>query len=203
LRFSLSLVGGVRKEIVLRRSLFILVITTALVALTAGVASADVLTVTHQSDSFPDEQCGFEGTATVTFTDVLRETDDQQFFEFENVVGTYVFTAENGKSFTIRFAGPVFSSPPMIDEQAGTVTFINRVVGLPEKISITHGPTLSLDAGTVTFTVVFAYTGDPNNPVGEFISSDFDESSLHGPHPDLVSDFNLFCDVLTPYLQDP
>jgi hypothetical protein len=90
LRFSLSLVGGVRKEIVLRRSLFILVITTALVALTAGVASADVLTVTHQSDSFPDEQCGFEGTATVTFTDVLRETDDQQFFEFENVVGTYV-----------------------------------------------------------------------------------------------------------------
>jgi len=63
-----------------RRFLFILVLTTALVALTTGVASADVLTVSHQSDSFPDEQCGVEGTATVAFTDVLRETDDQQFF---------------------------------------------------------------------------------------------------------------------------
>jgi hypothetical protein len=26
---------------------------------------------------------------------------------------------------------------------------------------------------------------------------------LHGPHPDLVSDFAAFCDVLGPYLRDP
>ena len=48
---------------------------------------------------------------------------------------------------------------------------------------------------------VFEYTGDPNDPVGDFISETL--SGLHGPHPDLLSGFSLFCDVLGPYLQDP
>jgi hypothetical protein len=130
--------------------------------------------------------CGIAGSSTFTFTDVLRETDDQQFFVFDNFVSRYVFTAENGKSVTISTAGPVFSGPSrlVIDEQAGTATFTNTTNGLPEKISITHGPTLSLDAGTVTFSVVFEYTGDPANPIGDFVSFSFDPASLHRPHPD-------------------
>jgi hypothetical protein len=84
---------------------------------------------------------------------------------------------------------------------AGTITFRTTYVGLPEKLSITLGPTLSRDAGTVTFVDVFEYTGDPDDPVGDFISSDL--TRLHGPHPDLLSDFEVFCDVLEPYLLDP
>jgi hypothetical protein len=67
-------------------------------------------------------------------------------------------------------------------------------------LSITHGPTLTRDAGMVTLVDVFEYTGDPNDPVGDRISETV--SGVHGPHPDLV-DFSIFCDVLGPYLQDP
>ncbi len=87
----------------------------------------------------------------------------------------------------------------MIDEQAGTVTIMTTYGGLFEKFSITGGPTLSLNAGPVTFVDVFKYTGDPSDPVGDFISETF--SGLHGPHPDLLS--GRVCDVLVPYLQGP
>jgi hypothetical protein len=78
---------------------------------------------------------------------------------------------------------------------------MTTTAGLYERLSITHGPTLSRDAGIFTAVDVFKYTGDPNNPVGDFISETL--SDLHGPHPDLLSDFSVFCDVLVPYLQDP
>jgi hypothetical protein len=48
---------------------------------------------------------------------------------------------------------------------------------------------------------VYEYTGDPSDPVGDFISETL--SGLHGPHPELLSGFSLFCDVLGPYLQGP
>jgi hypothetical protein len=115
--------------------------------------------------------------------------------------GTFVgvFTADNGKSTTLTAAGPKKqTSPAVIDEKAGTVTIATTYGGLFEKFSITGGPTLSLDAGSVTFVDLFEYTGDPNNPVGDFISGTV--SGLHGPHPDLLSGG---CEVLVPYLQDP
>lgn len=121
------------------------------------------------------------------------------------MTGTFwgVFTADNGKSVTFFSAGVAArqTSAPIIDEEAGTITFVTTVIGLPEKLSITNGPTLSRDAGTVTFVDVFEYTGDPENPVGDFISTDL--VGLHGPHPDLLSDFEVLCDVLEPYLLDP
>jgi len=112
-----------------------------------------------------------------------------------------VFTADNGKSATLSFAGPVRqTSPPVIDEQAGTVTIMTTAGGLFEKLSITGGPTLTRDAGIVTLVDAYKYTGVPNDPVGEFISETF--AGLHGPHPDLL-DASVFCDVLVPYLQGP
>ena len=41
-------------------------------------------------------------------------------------------------------------------------------------------------AGPVTLVDVYGYTGDPNDPVGDFISETV--SDLHGPHPDLLDD---------------
>ncbi len=118
--------------------------------------------------------------------------------------GTFfgVFTADNGTSATVSFAGPAKqTSPPVIDEQAGTVTIMTTYGGLFQKLSITRGPPLIRDAGPATFVDVFEYTGDPNDPVGDFISETL--AGLHGPHPDLLSGFSLFCDVLGPYLQNP
>jgi hypothetical protein len=48
---------------------------------------------------------------------------------------------------------------------------------------------------------VYTYTGDPNDPIGDFISETL--AGLSGPHPDLLSGFSLECDVLGPYLQGP
>jgi hypothetical protein len=167
----------------------------------AGATVAAPPIVDHFTEGpFPDEVCGVSGTTVFSGTSVLREGANGTFFQ----AGTFraVFTAANGKSATLFAAGPSMqTSPPIIDEQAGTITFVTTVVGLPEKLSITRGPTLLRDAGTVTFVDVFEYTGDPDNPVGDFISEDL--VRLHGPHPDLLSDFEAFCQVLEPYLLDP
>lgn len=165
------------------------------------LGSASAVPPTHTvvvEETFPDEVCGIPGTATIRLTEVVRETADTSF-----VTGTfrYRFTAtETGKSITVRAAGPV-DSRVIIDESAGTITFLDTFVGLPEKISITGGPTLSRDAGTVTFTTTFALDPETGEPIGDPLSEEV--TFLHGPHPELESDFNLFCEEVVPYLLDP
>src|SRR5215207_9630734 len=88
-------------------------------------------------------------------------------------------------------ANQVSGTEEPIDNGDGTVTFVATVKGLPEKLKIPHGPTLSRDAGIVTQTTTFLV-----NPDGSltFVSSSF--SNEKGPHPDLESDFELFCQVV-------
>ena len=185
----------------MRRKLLPLAIATVLACVTAATCLAAGSTqVTHFSFTKPSNVCGFSGTTAAHGTLVFRDTGNGTYFMSKTFFG--VFTADNGKSATLSFAGPVRqTSPPVIDEQAGTVTIMTTAGGLFEKLSITRGPTLTRDAGIVTFVDVYEYTGDPNDPVGDFISETV--SDLHGPHPDFLSGFSDFCDVLVPYLQDP
>jgi hypothetical protein len=192
--------GGRRNNM---RQKFVLLVATVIagcVLAGTGVA-AGATEVDHFTDGpFPDEICGVTGTTTVHGTAVFRDLSSGGFF----ASGTFwaVFTADNGKSITIFAAGPAKSATaPVIDEAAGTVTTTTTFVGLPEKLSITHGRTLLRDVGIVTITAVFEYTGNPDEPFGDLISQSL--SGLHGPHPDLLSDFEAFCDVLGPYLLDP
>jgi hypothetical protein len=181
----------------MRRRLLPLAITMVLACVTAATGLAAGSTqVTQFSFNTPRHQlCGIWGTAAVHGTSVFRDTGNGTYFMSGTFFG--VFTADNGKSTTLTFAGPQKqTSPAVIDAQAGTATITTTYGGLFEKFSITGGPTLSLNAGPVTFVDVFEYTGDPNNPVGDFISETAD---LHGPHPDLQSGG---CEVLVPYLQD-
>jgi hypothetical protein len=186
---------------VMGRKLLPLAIATVLACVTAATGLAAGSTqVEHFSYTVPPHnQCGISGTAAVHGTSVFRDTGNGTYF----MSGTWfgVFTADNGKSATLSFAGPAKqTSPPVIDEQAGTVTIMTTYGGLFEKLSITGGPTLTRDAGPVTLVDVYGYTGNPNDPVGDFISATW--SGLHGPHPDLLDD-SVFCDVLVPYLQGP
>ena len=175
---------------------------SALVLAPGVSAAAGSTQVTHFSYTTPPHlNCGILGTAVIHGTNVFRDTGNGTSF----MSGTWfgVFTAaDTGKSATLQFAGPVRQTmPPVIDAQAGTVTITTTAGGLYEKLSITNGPTLTRDAGTVTFVDVYGYTGDPNNPVGDFLSETL--SGLHGPHLDLLSGFSIFCDVLVPYLEGP
>jgi hypothetical protein len=168
---------------------------TAATGLAAGSTKVE-----HFSKTFPVNECGFSGTLAAHGTSILRDTGNGTYFANHTFFG--VFTADNGKSATASYAGPEKqTSPPVIDEQAGTVTITTTDGGLFQKLSITHGPTLIRDAGPVSFVDVYVYTGDPNDPVGDLISETL--SGLHGPHPELLSGFSLFCDVLGPYLQNP
>jgi hypothetical protein len=171
---------------------------TCLAAAT-GLAAGST-SVEHFSQSFPANVCGFSGTVDVHGTSIFRDTGDGTYFM--TGASFHIFTATNGKSATVSFAGPQKqTTSPVIDERAETVTITTTFGGLFEKLSLTGGPTLNVDAGPATFVDVFEYTGDPNNPVGDFISTTL--SGLHGPHPDLVSGFALRCDILAQYLQGP
>jgi hypothetical protein len=183
---------------VMRRKLLPLAIATVVACVTAATGLAAGSTqVTQFSFNTPRHQlCGIWGTAAVHGTSVFRDTGNGTYFQSGTFFG--VFTADNGRSTTLTGAGPVKqTSPAVIDEQAGTVTITTSYGGLYEKFSITGGPTLSIDAGVVTFVDVFKYTGDPNNPVGDLIS---ERVSVDGPHPDLQTGG---CEVLVPYLQGP
>jgi hypothetical protein len=185
---------------VMQRKLLPLAIATVLACVTAATGLAAGSTqVEHFSGTHPDNVCGFSGTVAIRGTSVFRDTGNGTYFK--NLTFFAVFTADNGKSATLSFHGPEKqTSPPVIDEQAGTVTIMTTYGGAFEKLSITRGRTLTRDAGIVTLVDVYEYTGDPNDPVGDPISETV--SGLHGPHPDLLSGFSLFCDVLGPYLQD-
>jgi hypothetical protein len=183
---------------VMRRKLLVLAIATVLACVTAATGLAAGSTqVEHFSFTTPRHQlCGIWGTAAVHGTSVFRDTGNGTYFMSGTFVG--VFTADNGRSTTLQGAGPQKqTAPAVIDEVTGTVTITTSYGGLFEKFSITGGPILSLDAGPATFVDVFEYTGDPNNPVGDFISGTV---SVHGPHPDLETGG---CEVLVPYLQGP
>src|SRR5437868_9575234 len=183
---------------VMRRKLLPLAIATVLACVSAATGLAAGSTqVEHFSFTKPSNVCGISGTTVGHGTSVFRDTGNGTYF----MSGTFsgVFTADNGKSTTLTGAGPQKqTSPAVIDAQAGTVTITTTYGGLYEKFSITGGPTLSIDAGRVTFVDVFQYTGNPNNPVGDQISDTL--SGLDGPHPDLLSGG---CEVLVPYLQGP
>jgi hypothetical protein len=184
----------------MRRKLLPLAIATALACITAATGLAGGSTqVTHYSFTTPPHDlCGILGTAVVHGTSVFRDTGNGTYFMSGTFFGVFT-AAASGKSTTLVGAGPVKqTSPPVIDTVADTVTIATTYGGLFEKFSITGGPTLSIDAGSVTFGDVFKYTGDPSNPIGDFISET--ASDVQGPHPDLQSGG---CEVLAPYLQGP
>jgi hypothetical protein len=171
-------------------------------ALVVTVAPADAAAPEHDRGTngpFADVICGVPGSTTVTFNNVVTDLGNDTIF----LRGRFsaVFTAtDSGKSITIKGAGPV-TSQEIVDESAGTITFIETTAGLPELVKITGGPVLTRDAGLVAGRVrVFAI--DPETgETGELLSEHWD--FLAGPHPDLESGFEHFCEVVEPYLLDP
>jgi hypothetical protein len=172
----------------------------AALVLALAPASADAAAPEHDigTDTFADEVCGVAGTSTIRFNNVFTDLGNNTEF----IRGTFsiVFTADNGKSITIKGAGPV-TTQTIVDEAAGTITFIDTVAGVPELVKITGGRVLTRDAGLVEGRVrVFEF--DPvTEEFGDLLSDTWE--FLAGPHPDLESGFEHFCEVVEPYLLDP
>ena len=184
----------------MRRKLLPLAIVTVLacVAAATGLAAGPTQVTQFSFTTPPHDLCGILGTAVVHGTSVFRDTGNGTYFMSGTFFGVFT-AADSGKSTTLVGAGPMKqTSPPVIDAQAGTVTITTTYEGLFEKFSITHGPTLSINAGSVSFVDVFEYTGDASHPAGDQISETL--TGLDGPHPDLQTGG---CEVLAPYLQGP
>jgi hypothetical protein len=174
-----------------------LLAATAAVALPA-VAHADPPEITH--GSFDDTEEGVDVCGIIVDIHVQGRFTDHVFFDnegnFERFMstssGTQTLTAENGKSVVIQFANQFSEPEGIIDEAAGTITFIDTFKGLPEQIRTPHGPVIVRDVGLITFANTFDLETE------EFVSQEILVN--RGPHPDADSDFELFCEVITDVL---
>ena len=139
----------------------------------------------HFTDSFSDNVCGIDVDVVLVVTDNFSLFADDSFKDTSSVRQTFTNPA-NGKSVSVSSAGQLVGTA-VIDEDAGTITFINTYLGLPEKIQTTHGKVLLRDAGIITFMDTFDLV------TGDFLGS---EVTMHGPHPEADSDFEAFCEVV-------
>ena len=148
---------------------------------------------------FADNICGIDGTSTVKGVDTFAIRDGSYKDTFE-INQTFTATG-SGKAIVIHVAqqssGPA-DPVSVVDNGDGTqtVTFVDTFKGLPEQLRVKNGPLLSRDAGVVTQTQTFIH--DLTTDEYTFVSRTL--TGLHGPHPDLLSDFAVFCNVLTPAL---
>jgi hypothetical protein len=141
----------------------------------------------HFTASFSAEICGIPVDVDLVVTDNFFLYADGSFKDNASVRQTFT-NPVNGKSVSLSSAGTVTGPPPIVDEAAGTITFLISFKGLPEKIQTAHGRVLLRDAGIITFADTF------DLETGEFISS---EIIIKGPHPEADSDFALFCEVIS------
>ena len=161
------------------------------VVLPAAASAAQPVERFHDNfrDTFSDEVCGIPVDGVAVGVDNFFLYADGSSKDTSSVMVTLT-NPETGKSVTISNAGQI-TATAIVDEEAGTITFLTTFKGLPERIQTAHGPVLLRDAGIATFVDVF------DLETGEFISSDV---IIKGPHPELESDFEAFCEVVTPEL---
>jgi hypothetical protein len=170
------------------RALAALITVLAVLPGTASAAKPIAQFHDHFTDSFSDEICGIAVDVEIVVTDNFFLYADETFKDMSSVQATFT-NPQNGKSVVVSNAGQISGPPPIIDEQAGTITFLTSFKGLPEKIQTAQGPVLLRDAGVITFADTFDLA------TGEFISSQ--TIVKNGPHPEADSDFTLFCEVIT------
>jgi hypothetical protein len=144
-------------------------------------------------ESFEDQDlCGFTVDVEVVgvFTDRVFFDQEGNFVRFESTSSfKATFTEADGDSVIIQNANLFQDVEPIIDEEAGTITFVITFKGLPEKIQTGKGPVLLRDAGVITFADTF------DLETGEFLGTEV--LINRGPHPEADSDFTLFCEVIT------
>jgi hypothetical protein len=166
----------------------LLVAVTALAVLAGPALAARPIAQFHDhfTDSFSGEICGIAVDIDIVVTDNFLLYADESFKDTSSVMQTFT-NPETGQSVVVSSAGQI-TGTAVIDEEAGTITFVTSFIGLPERIQTQQGPILLRDAGVITFADTFDLETE------EFLGS---EVTITGPHPEAESDFTLFCEVIT------
>jgi hypothetical protein len=155
----------------------------------------------HIVETFSDVVCDIPVTITVDIIDNIHVRLAKSGFPLFQTTGpgTLTFTnPETGKSVTVRFTGAV-KDLTVVDNGDGIITVRTAFTGIPEEIRLSDGTVAIRDVGRVVFATVLDYGGTPTDVEDDvFISQTIE--SISGPHPDLESDFELFCEVVVPAL---
>jgi hypothetical protein len=171
------------------RTLLVALVTALVVFPTPALAAQPIEQFhDHFTDSFSDEICGIPVNTDLKVTDNFVLYADGTTKDTGSFKATFT-NPVNGKAVVVSNAGQITGPPPVVDEEAGTITFLTSFKGLPEKIQTAHGAVLLRDAGIITFADTF------DLETGEFISSETIVNK--GPHPEADSDFTLFCEVIS------
>ena len=136
--------------------------------------------------------CGTGQAVDIAFNVVVNEFLAPKNGGDEKIVTSGKVTLTNpltGDTAIQHFAGPVWNTFISGDPE-GVHVEEATVKGLPEMWKLEHGRRLIRDAGYVVVRTTF--DGD------EFVSQEVLVNK--GPHPDLDSDFELFCETLVPAL---
>jgi hypothetical protein len=112
----------------------------------------------HVVDFFEgDNVCGMTVDVAVkgVFTDLAFFDKEGNFVRFKSTSSFRVtVTDADGDAVVVQNSGLV-QEQEIVDEEAGTITFLSTFKGLPEKIQTAQGPLLLRDAGIVTFADTF------------------------------------------------
>jgi hypothetical protein len=172
--------------------------TALSVAMMAVVGAPGALAAGQQHDHFRDigtdvdaDFCGTGQEIDVAFNVLVNEWLAPHKADFKSTA-TGKFTLTNpltGDTAIGRFAGPTWAVIVSGDPEGDHVEDVT-VKGLPELWKLPHGRVLIRDAGYV----VLRQTIED----GEVVSQEV--LVQKGPHPELDSDFELFCETLVPAL---
>jgi hypothetical protein len=144
----------------------------------------------HFRDIFTDvddDFCGTGQTINIAGNVLVNEWSAPHKGDFKQTA-TGKITLTNpltGDTAVNRFAGPTWVVNISGDPEGDHVQEVT-VAGLPELWKLAHGRVLTRDAGYV----VLRQTIEDDEVVENEVLI------IHGPHPDLESDFELFCEVL-------
>jgi hypothetical protein len=187
--------GGSRFRAGVRRLAVAIGVAVALMAIAgAPTALAQGLQHDHFRDIFPDVDDDFCGTGqeiNIAGNVLVNEWSAPHKGDFKSIAtGTITLTNPlTGDTAVNRFAGPVWDT--FVSGDPDGVHIVEATVkGLPEMWKLPHGRVLIRDAGYVV--ILNTFDGD------ELIDQEVLISK--GPHPDLDSDFELFCETLVPAL---
>ena len=172
---------------------FLLVGLVALVAVPAALGAKPEIFHVQVDDFIEDvDLCGLtvDVEVTGTATDKVFFDNEGNFVRFSSTSSIMqTFTDADGDQVIVQNANVFEDVEPIVDEEAGTITFVITFVGLPELVKTPHGALLLRDAGVITFADTF------DLETGEFLGTEVLVN--RGPHPDADSDFELFCEVIT------
>ena len=164
-------------------------------------AAAQLIDRTHQHIvlTIPDDEvCGVPVTTTVDIIANDQERLARSGFPLFMTTGQGTVTWTNpatGKSVSSFFAGVSTKDLTVVDNGDGTITLRTAITGVPQKITLANGQPLIMDVGRVVFVSVIDYNGTPTNADDDVLISQSVES-ISGPHPELQSNFALFCQVV-------